>query len=404
MSDQDSHKKRQGVSILKEYNFVDDPEMACRRIVHKCSSIPKTWHTSVLGLGALALLVVCYVSYDHDQMRYHYYQMSTSVERRTQSTRLVWTMSYPFSGMENTVRIVQNVSQTTYATNYGQFLQFPGKVYFGFSSRPIDPNIDNAPYRFSGTLPLPPGDQLTRTHCSGYCHEMERGQCGIADFIKPLKKFLNYQLSCSSGISYNNETGRTGVPYYNPNRVKKIIMQVRSPFTVTVSRYKRYQEKLGLPQTVANFFDWCKTHDTLYGSTYKTTFYTPEEVEASEGVQCHGEIYKIVNWHNQAFRVAEGMNIEPKFLYFEDYYEDLNGTVKDLFNYVGLKPYKKKYHIPFDVNYHDYGKEMLYYTQEQEIATKKFIQVLASPKSLVMYQRYMDHKIHERAALLNNGD
>jgi len=272
------------------------------------------------------------------------------------------------------------------ATNYGQFLQFKDNVTAGIVSRPIDVTNSNAPYRFSGDLDVPEGEVLTRTHCSGYCREDERGDCSVSDFSTPLNKMANFFISCSSGIKWTPRTGDT-VVHYNPYRVKKIVMQMRNPFGIVLSRYKRFQEKRGEFQTVVGFHEYCKYHDDLYGSKYKEGLYTQAEMDASEGVQCHGEFYRVINWYNKAYEVADFLQIEPLDYYFEDYFTDLEGTTTNLMNFINL-PQNPTCELPFDGKYEHVTETLLYWETLGETATFNFMNVMASDRVKTSFERY----------------
>jgi len=300
--------------------------------------------------------------------------------------QLDWLMSYPFSGSEVTIRLTQNCSHTSVATNYGQFLQFPDKVHAGIPSRPIEDDAVHGPFRFNSYLPLPKEEILTRTHCSGYCREEEPGECRIEEFVKPLMKLTNFFAACSSGVRWSYRRGDE-IDYYNPYRVKKIVLQIRSPFSVVLSRYKRFQEKRGIKATVAGFFSYCKNHDITYGEKYKTTFYTPEEMAFADDMQCHGEFYRVLKWYNKAFEVAAFLKIKPMLFYFEDYFDDLDGNVDKLFDYVGLERHPKC-ELPFDTQYEPMKEALLYFTKDHLAATHGFIDTIISPEVREAYSRY----------------
>lgn len=268
-------------------------------------------------------------------------------------------------GTTYTNKLIQSISQTTTATNYGV-------EQSGYStSIPIKPNLTEGPFfrfpkrNYSKYI-------LTKTHC-GACkpnsivYKETKFGLVISDTIFTFVK-LRTKLDCSrcSPERYIVNAGRFGADCrsgnklengkqlsinqaYSSSLVKKAVHIIRNPFNNIVSRL-RYQHKtwadrpdreefLRLFQAdQQGFRRWCQFLDYSTRKTFTSDLLDNKTKELYPLIPCPAEFYRYVQWHNLATEITEKrMRIPVLSLFYENYTESYNDTVNQLLDFLELE-------------------------------------------------------------------
>jgi len=238
--------------------------------------------------------------------------------------KIAWLMSYPNSYNTKIRRLLQDVTKTTGATNYGrERISSTNHTFDSPTSIPVYPDDTNGPFVISDDLPLPEGGFiLTKTHCGvNGCRD-----CNIA----PAEQFLD---ECVRGSRVTSD-GRSIEVRYNASIAQRAVHLFLSPFSNVATRF---QNSGMYPSTREGFLDWCRAYDELYVGTSKQPELVPDEVLNSD-VLCHTEFYKYVQWHNNAARVIEHLKLPVHTLFAEDFSgSHFNSTVSGLLDFLDLK-------------------------------------------------------------------
>ena len=262
--------------------------------------------------------------------------------------RIAWLMSFPKAGTTYTLSLYQAVSKTTAASNYGmERFDSTGTNVIESNTHTSVPLLNtqdnlNGPFKLTPDLPLPTkGYVLTKTHCNGYCFD-----CPPNWYHYSPTRFLK---GCVSGQYAHNSTEWVE---YNPNLINKAIHIIRDPFDNIVSRYHHelfrhrptsqggvsyttnpnsdnYWDPNKFTNTIEGFREWCNHQDTKWKFHYKKSWPT-EVYEAGMHVPCKKEFYQYITWHNNAFEIARGMELDRIVLHYEDFAYDLEETTRKM--------------------------------------------------------------------------
>jgi len=306
---------------------------------------------------------------------------------------IAWLMSFPNSGTTYTQRLIQKTSGYSVASNYGhELIDDSGNVLTDsrIDSIQINSADVNGPFLTSSSLTAPLNAYLlTKTHCGGYCFS----ECPPNWYrLSPLK-FLQ---ECRLGLRYNyiepGKPPRESWVQYDYENVKRIVHLIRNPFDNVVGRFFHEYElhsKLNdyhwlqkYSKDPLGFQNWCDETDKKW-KFYERNLWGPDIFEASKGVRCHGEFTRYIRWHNNGFELHKGMNVPVFVLYYEDYANDTEGTLNDLFDFLGLTKIEAKL-IPFSFSSH---KE--FYSQFDISKIANYIEYMATETSLKYIERYL---------------
>jgi len=122
-----------------------------------------------------------------------------------------------------------------------------------------------------------------------------------------------------------NGLGTKEAVQYDGALVQKTVIMVRNPFDTIEERFfystRTYAtDKEWIPRFEPNprgFHDFCAEAEEKYDSE-EQRWYQPAVYEASRGVPCHNEFFKLIQWYNYAFQTIEQMGLESKLVYYED--------------------------------------------------------------------------------------
>jgi len=305
---------------------------------------------------------------------------------------LAWLLAYPFAGSNAVLRVVQEVSHTSCATNYGEavWTNWDDYVLKQFDSIPVFEGTPNGPFKVHHQLALPEkGTVLTKTSCAGFCMD-----CDLDSYVLPLLKPNVFLDSCASGTSYKVTGDQLDLVSYDPHRAKKGVILIRSPLEIVVSRFN---DVAGPDKhNRVGFHDWCGTYDRLEstGVLFKE-FYTDEQRIVAEKVPCHAEFYRIVMWYNQAFKMLVGNVKEELVLHFNSFGGNhADEAVDKLFDFIGLEKIEG-YEIPFQRAESDFYNPRNWVSKEEMYYIWAFIETTSIPKSRREFHRYFRTVMNE---------
>lgn len=239
-------------------------------------------------------------------------------------------------------------------------------------------------------IPPPTSSIMTKTHCGSRC-----AFCSPQSYLETSRSFL---INCLTGsrkvlVETTKESAGEQRRYekryhtYQPSLVERAIHLVRNPFDNIVSRFHHEQKEHAkrdggagwlrrYPNDVDGFRRWCADEDATHARRERlvdwNAFGYPNDIaDRFEGVSCHGELFRYVQWHVRAIRAAELLDVPVLRVYYEDYSTDLNSSTTEMLDFLGLDRAGSLPH--FDSN-KDYSG---YFTREERAAASDFMRRVA---------------------------
>merc|ERR1712232_921507 len=100
-----------------------------------------------------------------------------------------------------------------------------------------------------------------------------------------------------------------------------------------------------------------------------------------ETVPCHGEFYRYVQWHNNAYIVAQNMQVPVHVVHYRDFYDDYDKALDGILSFLKLeKVAETKSNMQL--------MKKFYYSKNEEGRIKEFVQKLADPEIWPNLERY----------------
>eukprot|EP00956_Cyclotella_meneghiniana_P036125 scaffold121865_cov72-Cyclotella_meneghiniana.AAC.1 len=343
--------------------------------------------------------------------------------------------SFPNSGTSFTSLLIRHASNATTASNYGMECN-PGQdgksvpVHDWSSKGPYwlhpPPSKDNTGHYGtrgkrkqiistsgtetgkSGSFNTPPtgASVLTKTHCGSRCTF-----CPPEKYLETWQTFLVNCLSGSRSVPITNKDStdtkslkNTNTGYqkeyttYHPSLVEKAVHLIRNPFDNLVSRFhheqkehkKRHDTKwTGRYSNDAHGFrKWCADEDRLFRSkeqkiNWELIGYKQREIQMHfEGVSCHAEFFRYVQWHNLALESVQQLEIPVIYVHYEDYTTNLQKETDRMLHFLNMTRVGT---LPiFDSN-KDYSD---YFSLEERAAASELMRVVANDGGKKLLQRY----------------
>lgn len=329
--------------------------------------------------------------------------ITRSVDRHS-GPGLCLMMGFPWSGQDFLQRAVHELTRTATAMNYGQaVMSDTGRIILNTAdSIPVYTDHINGPFAFSQTLRLPPsGYVLTRTYCAGHCN-----QCLPDYYVKPPAQ---HWLECHSGVRFSTkfrgDDGRGNtITYYDKQLPNRYIHLIRSPLTHVAARFEhefdvwtlqqQFTKIAMYPNGMVGFRKWCKEYDDeLYdGHNFeleKSYYLTdPELQRLAKLIPCHSDFYRVVNWHNNAFKNqdSEEMAGKPiKLIYYEDIVANPDIVVDDLLRYLELPKLKMHYSELYEIAHNE-----PYYDENDMRNIKEYVKRLSDDQTWANLSPYFN--------------
>ena len=331
-----------------------------------------------VALAAIMLLVMLQVCAFIDIRVESDTKNGAHIQEEQSLPEVAWLMSFPNSGTTYTNHLIQDYTNTTTATNYGQ------EQSVKYESLPVFPNSTDGPFFRYPTWSLPPRYILTKTHCGGECDSCHN------DTIDA------FEIACCSGKRVFN---RTKIPtIYSPDIPKKAVHLIRNPFDNIVARLhlkerrwarsnnKNYAERLDkYNNTKAGFRAYCEFRDARsFMQEMRYPSLNDELLQYVKDVPCYSEFVRYAQWHNHAIQVVERRNIPVLTIFYEDYASDWGGNVDRLLTFLSLTPADDGKVTEFIRGKH-YGE---FYIEKEKVAAIKLLHALASEKLWKLLHRY----------------
>lgn len=294
--------------------------------------------------------------------------------------QISWFLSYPGSGTEYINYLVQEVSHTTTATNYG------------FLSAPFAADLRNGPFAHND-LPHPPRSVLTTTYCGGFCVDCDRGA-----FIPDREDFRD---ACATGLLLNGH--ERSVVRYDPDAVGKGVHLIRDPVENIVARFlDEYEMRTsrGDKDWLYNsdefgFRQWCRDVDQRLAGVEPRMSH-PDVVELMQSIPCAGIFYQYALWHNNVAEVLAqyGHRFRMLTLKYEDFDTQHDEAIKQLFEFLELPIVGRAPRFPLPLS--TTAPRTKYFYKPNEItAISSFLKVVSSQPTWIAIRDYLPPPVDE---------
>lgn len=270
--------------------------------------------------------------------------------------KLAWLMTYPNSGTTYTLSLMEQVTKTSMASNYMQDRKvLPRPTVQIFEDQPVGPF-----WRGPIMNPLPNTTVLVKTHCVHVGGPAKALSMSLESFVQGCRK--------------------TTIGLYDG--VSKTVHLVRSPFDNLISSFHHF---LKGPDNAQHFQDMCLEQNLeQWPEKFVHISFTKEDLELIWRTPCHNKVIFYVMWHNRAFELPARLGIPSLLIYYEDYEEDLQGTVQKLLDFLEL-PLRGEL-LPFTAR-HDYDD---YFSDVDRENIKTLAKKLASKETWQAIKHYFE--------------
>jgi hypothetical protein len=245
--------------------------------------------------------------------------------------------------------------------------------------------MDGPFYRYP-SRERPPKYILTKTHCGGTC------LCASPqEYVETVRSF---EIACRSGNKIVNDTK---IPtLYDGSVPKRAVRVIRNPFDNIVARLHHEQKRWGRMKdnqdnlnvfnaTKEGFRTWCQFQDSrAVRKEMSSRFFDDELWRLAKDLPCHAEFMRYVWWHNFALETARRRNLPVHNLFYENFTENWQGTVDQLFEFLHLKPAEGAIPLEFVTGKH-YSD---YWEPHHAALAKELVAMLASPEIWTLLEHY----------------
>jgi hypothetical protein len=301
------------------------------------------------------------------------------VKRILQLTKL-HTLIAVIKGTTYTLKLIQQYTNTTTATNYGNEQGVHG------TNALIRTNLDQGPFPRYPEWNMPSKYILTKTHCGGTCLACSNP----SDYVETVRSF---EIECRKGNRIVNDTKRHVL--YSASLPQRAVHLIRNPFDNFVARLhlqqKRFESKNKAEQMTKynnskeGFRAWCDHHDRMGLKEELASRYLDDELwSIAKDLPCHAEFIRYTWWHNLVIEVTRRRKIPVHYLHYEDYSHNWNKTVDELFHFLELAPATGAEPPKFITGKH-YGD---YFEPHHVELARRLVNLLASPESWALLSHY----------------
>lgn len=135
------------------------------------------------------------------------------------------------------------------------------------------------------------------------------------------------------------------------------------------------------PKNAEGFRGWCRHSD--HNKDLLETRYIDEDLHIHlKKIPCLNEFFKYVQWHNMAFYTSHDLQIETMIMHYHEYSEDFEKARDKVLGFLELPL------VGTGIEFHDGKVYRHYYTREQKIAIRAFIQEFATPDTWQQLKDY----------------
>jgi hypothetical protein len=185
---------------------------------------------------------------------------------------------------------------------------------------------------------------------------------------------------------------------YTESIPKRAVHLIRNPLDNIVARLHLEQkkwdktdkhEKLDLYNaSKEGFRAWCDFQDSrAFEKERSSRFFDNEIWELAQELPCHAEFMRYVWWHDLAIETTRRKNLPVYYLFYENYTENWEGTVQQLFKFLHLSTAEGASPLEFIS-----GKHYADYFEPKHVAlASDLVSKLASPESRALLEHYFQH-------------
>eukprot|EP00586_Coscinodiscus_wailesii_P015652 CAMPEP_0172498700 /NCGR_PEP_ID=MMETSP1066-20121228/116126_1 /TAXON_ID=671091 /ORGANISM="Coscinodiscus wailesii, Strain CCMP2513" /LENGTH=369 /DNA_ID=CAMNT_0013272089 /DNA_START=93 /DNA_END=1202 /DNA_ORIENTATION=+ len=293
----------------------------------------------------------------------------------------VWLMSYPNSGSEIIIDIIQKITGKATGTNYGDVLQnekgFLTKEMYG--SKPVWTNRVHGPWKFLD-VELPSKYVPIVTHCAGTCTQCHPQYYMVKKFV-----FLEQCVTCIKYNPFNSGSKEKG--HYDSKIIKKAGVVIRNPFDNVVAEFvqlRKDQDVMGdevwlnnYPETPAGFHLWCQDVNHRFYDEEKAAW--DEEIwELGHDIPCRQAFYRYIQWHERAHEITkfDMLDIPTRMVHTKDLQTNFEEYMSKLLAFYGLTAATPVSEFNgLDVDLPGY---MHWYTKEERVRIACFMKRMAT--------------------------
>lgn len=305
---------------------------------------------------------------------------SSSYQDRMLSVRtpgVAWLISFPQSNDIELMHFVQTVTQTTTASNYGNFL-------IDDNGKPIKREGDSVPIYLdkfgpstTSTLPLPEKYILTSTHGYGTCVSCPPWKYMGFSALRQHMHANTWATKMKDGAF---------VPYkYDISVVKKVVVLYRDPLDVVVSRF--FQHAKPGEKNHAGFLKYCydQDHDSFSGP--KENWFRQAKInDIAKNVPCNAEFVKIFTFYNMLEKVRKRFRLDVHYVSTKEIASNFAPSMKDLLSFLELTPVNQ---IPAKNNGQGEGDYFNFYTDDQRKGVADLGYAITEPEVWFRFEPYL---------------
>ena len=280
-------------------------------------------------------------------------------------------------GTSYTITNVETATGTTTATNYAEdFNECVGIL------PPGNPKMSPCLHK-PEKLRLPTSYILTKTHCGGYCMD-----CAPNEYVHTTDSF---ETACRTAKRKNN--GVIEEFTYDASLVERAIHMIRNPFDNLVGRMhlgRRRRQHQGrdtdaFEDTQEGMAAWCRELDEHMLERERKSPLIPDAfLERYSQVPCHGEWFRLAQWHSRTIEVTERLGLPVHVLYYENYTTNFEESTSELLDFLQLDAIHPPYLFRPGKSYaHLFDKSQL-------TAAARLVKDVASPKAWKLIQHYFE--------------
>ena len=316
------------------------------------------------------------IAYEEEKHVQEQWKETNNGETSTSSSsqrNIAWLMSFPNSGTSYTSSLVESMSKTKVASNYGhETIGHPNNTH-SLTRQPVFEDQPSGPFWLPRTnYSLPDQYVLTKTHCGIHCF-----QCPPNKYVETTFSFRDHCLSGSKTADDGNISQKNKYP---PTRVAKAIHLMRDPFDNVVARFHLHrnshnQTAIKFPATKDGFREFCQQLDRDFVSEERNSVvFKNHFFDILKDVPCRADFVRYVEWHNMAWITTRDLNLDILPLHYDWYTNRFNETAAEILDFLRLKAnaaQPMKAFVPGKV-YRDY------FTPDERLAVKKAVRIMAS--------------------------
>jgi hypothetical protein len=290
------------------------------------------------------------------------------------------------SGTSFIIHMTREATNCTTATNYGLEGEIRDKPSIQAIQGPLGVNgpwlelLPSKKTRIADTI-------LTKTHCKGFC---SGSFCGADRTFHTTRSFMNGCLTGNQGV-LSKKGLRLTDKTYDKSLVKKAIHLFRHPLDNIVARFHlEYNEKSdagnikyvkSFPKNALGFRRWCYLDDQNRGLV-RSRFVDQRLRNFMLQIPCFNEFYRYTQWHNLAFETTRAMNIPTMVLHYHEFSDNFTKARDSVVNFLGLPL------VGEGINFDDGKIYSHYYTNDEKLAIRMFLEEFASAETWAQLQRY----------------